>query len=429
MARLQPRRAAAASVIGTTIEYYDFFIYATAAAIVFKKVFFPALGGLAGTLVALSTFAVGFVVRPLGGVVFGHLGDRMGRKPVLVLTLVLMGGATLLIGLLPDYTAIGVAAPVLLILLRVVQGFAMGGELGGAVLMTMEHAPEQRRGFFGSFVQVGGPLGLVLATAAFLPVAALPEEAFLAWGWRIPFLVSVVLIVTGYALRRSVDESPAFEQEVRGRADRSPALTILRRHPVETLLVAGSTISGGVAFYMMSVFGLSYGTAQLGLPRSTMLVVVMTAMIACCVLVVITGSLSDRTGRPVMMVIASVGKIALSLPFLWFLQTGEPGWMLLGYLLLTATHSAGQGVSGVFFAETFPAAVRYSGLSIGYTVGMIAGSAVAPMIAAALEASAGLPAVGVYMVATGVLTLGCVLGLIRIGRRNRDRVSLAPATT
>jgi MFS family permease len=433
MTRLQPRRAAAASLIGTTIEYYDFFIYATAAALVFDKVFFPALDELAATLVSLSTFAVGFVVRPIGGVVIGHLGDRIGRRPMLVLTLVLMGGATLLIGLLPDYTTIGAAAPILLIVLRVVQGFALGGELGGAVLLTMEHTPQARRGYFGSFVQAGGPLGLVVATVVFLPIAALPQESFLSWGWRIPFLLSAALVVVGYVLRRTIDESPTFEQDVKraGALDRAPALTILRRYPVETLLVAGSTLSGGVAFYMMSVFGLTYATGTLGVPRSTILLIVMVTMVVCCVLVVVSGGVSDRIGRPAMMLIASIGKIVLSFPWIWLVQTADPWLILLGYVLLISTHSAGQGVSGVFFAETFPPAVRFSGLSIGYTIGMIAGSAVAPMIAAALVAAAGMTAVGVYMVTMGGLTLLCTVGLIRIGRRTAESaaaVAAAPST-
>lgn len=259
MPRLQPRRAAAASLIGTAIESYDFFIYATAAALVFNKVFFPAFGGLAGTLVSLSTFAVGFVVRPIGGIVIGHLGDKVGRRPMLVFTLIAMGAATVLIGLLPSYATIGVAAPILLILLRVVQGFALGGEFGGAVVLTMEHSDKDRRGFFGSWVQTGGPLGLVLANVVFLPVATLPQDDFLSWGWRVPFLLSAVLVVVGYVLRRTIEESPTSE-EIRdsGAVDRTPLLTVLRTYPLHTLLVAGTTLCGGVTFYVLAVFGLSY---------------------------------------------------------------------------------------------------------------------------------------------------------------------------
>ncbi|PXY36278.1 MFS transporter [Prauserella flavalba] len=405
MSRLQPKRAAAASVIGTTIEYYDFFIYATAAALVFNKVFFPSLTGLTGTLVSLSTFAVAFLVRPLGGVIIGHLGDKVGRRPMLVLTLTLMGGATLLIGLLPGYASIGVTAPVLLILLRIVQGFAMGGELGGAVLLTMEHSQPERRGFYGSWVQIGGPLGLVVATLVFLPLNLLPQDDFLAWGWRIPFLLSAILVVVGYVLRRTIDESPTFtEIKRKGAVDKAPALTILRRYPARTLLVAATTLSGGVAFYMMSVFGLSYATEELGLTRQTILLIVLVSMVLDCLMVLASGIISDRIGRPKMIMFGMVGKAALAFPWIWLLDSGNPWIVFLGYVLFCIPHAAGQGVAGVFYAETFPAKVRYSGLSIGYTLGMIGGSAIAPMVATSLVAAWGTGALGWYMLTMSLIS-------------------------
>ncbi|MEV4643404.1 MFS transporter [Saccharopolyspora sp. NPDC049357] len=415
MATLQSRRAAAASVIGTTIEYYDFFIYATAAALVFNTVFFPALQGLAGTLVSLSTFAVAFLVRPIGGVVIGHLGDKVGRRPMLVLTLTLMGGATLLIGLLPGYTTLGVAAPVLLILLRIVQGFAMGGELGGAVLLTMEHSRPEKQGYFGSFVQIGGPLGLVLATLVFLPLNALPQEAFLSWGWRVPFLLSAILIILGYVLRRTIDESPTFEKiKQRGATDRAPALTILRTYPVRTLLVAGTTLSGGVVFYLMSVFGLSYATTSLGISRGTILLIVLVAMILDCVFVVASGTLSDRVGRGRMILAGVIGKAVLAFPWIWLVSSGDVWLIFLGYVLMCIPHAAGQGVAGVFYAEAFPVNVRYSGLSIGYTIGMIGGSAIAPMVAASLVATFGINSLGWYLLAMSLLSLISTIAVIRI---------------
>ncbi|KAA9158100.1 MHS family MFS transporter [Amycolatopsis acidicola] len=414
MSVLQPRRAAAASVIGTTIEYYDFFIYATAAALVFNKVFFPGLHGIAGTLVSLSTFAVAFLVRPIGGVVIGHLGDKVGRQPMLVLTLTMMGAATLLVGLLPGYATIGVAAPILLIVLRVIQGFAMGGEFGGAVLLTMEHSEQRKRGFYGSFVQTGGPLALVLATLVFLPLNAMPQQDFLNWGWRIPFLLSAILIAVGYVLRRTISESPAFEK-VRdlGKVDRAPVLTVLRRYPMRTLLVAGTTLGGGVVFYMMSVFGLSYATTELGLSRETILLIVLVSMIWDCGLVVLAGTLSDRIGRPAMTMTGTIGLVVLAFPWIWLLDTGKPWLIFVGYLLLCLPHAAVQGCAGVFFAEAFPATVRYSGLSVGYTVGMILGSAIAPMIAAALSEAWGAPAVGWYMAGMSVLSVLSVAGVIK----------------
>ncbi|MGW4585873.1 MFS transporter [Amycolatopsis thermoflava] len=414
MTALQPKRAAAASVIGTTIEYYDFFIYATAAALVFNKVFFPNLSGLAGTLVSLSTFAVAFLIRPVGGVIIGHLGDKVGRRPMLVLTLILMGGATLLIGLLPGYSTLGVLAPVLLIVLRIVQGFAMGGELGGAVLLTMEHSRPEKRGFYGSFVQIGGPLGLVVATLVFLPLNALPQEDFLSWGWRIPFLLSAILVVVGYVLRRTIDESPTFAEIKRsGRVERAPALTILRRYPARALLVAGTTLSGGVAFYMMSVFGLSYATKELGLSRGTILLIVMVSMVLDCLFVLASGMISDRVGRPKVMMFGMIGKAVLAFPWIWLLDSGDPWIVFAGYVLFCVPHAAGQGVAGVFYAEVFPAKVRYSGLSIGYTIGMIAGSAIAPMVAASLVAAWGTASLGWYMLSMSIISTVCTTVILR----------------
>lgn len=429
MPQLQSRRAAAASVIGTTIEYYDFFIYATAAALVFNKVYFPALQGMAGTLVSLSTFAVAFLVRPIGGVVIGHLGDKVGRRPMLVLTLTLMGGATLLIGLLPGYTSIGVAAPILLIVLRVIQGFAMGGELGGAVLLTMEHSRPEKRGYFGSFVQTGGPLGLVLATLVFLPLNALPQDAFMSWGWRVPFLLSAILIAVGYVLRRTIHESPTFEKiKHQGAVDRAPALTILRDYPGRVLLVAGTTLSGGVAFYMMSVFGLSYATTSLGISRGTILLIVMVSMILDCVFVIASGVLSDRVGRGRMILWGMVGKAVLAFPWIWLVDSGDAWLIFLGYVLMCIPHAAGQGVAGVFYAEAFPAKVRYSGLSIGYTIGMIGGSAIAPMVAATLVAGFGTTSLGWYMLAMSLISLASTIAVIRAREKEGDEDLLESGT-
>jgi MFS family permease len=431
MTVLQPRRAAAASLVGTTIEYYDFFIYATAAALVFNKVFFPEFDGLAGTLISLSTFAIAFVIRPVGGIVIGHLGDRLGRRPMLVFTLVSMGAATLLIGLLPGYASIGVAAPILLVLLRIVQGFALGGEFGGAVVLTMEHSDPGRRGYFGSWVQTGGPLGLVLATLVFLPLAALPQDDFLAWGWRIPFLLSVVLIVVGYVLRRTIHESPSFTEVRRtGAVDRAPLLTVLRRYPAQTLLVAGATLGGGVTFYMMAVFGLSYSTSELGMSRSSILLVVLVTMVVDSLMIIGFGRLSDRIGRATVYTGGVAGMLVLAFPWLWLLSTGEPWIVLLGYLMIAVPHAATQGVAGVYLAEVYRAAVRYSGLSLGYTIGMIAGSAVAPMIAASLVATAGIPALGIYMVCMGLVSLLSAIGLNRSsrGRQSAASVSAPPGT-
>jgi MFS family permease len=430
MSTAQPRKAAAASLVGTTLETYDFFIYGTAAALVFNQVFFPALGGLLGTLVSLSTFAVAFLVRPIGGIIIGNLGDKVGRQPMLVLTLVAMGLATLLIAVLPGYDTIGVAAPIILILLRLVQGFALGGELSGATVLTMEHSDPSRRGFFGSWVQAGGPLGLVVANLVFLPIAALPQDDFLSWGWRIPFLMSAVLVVVGYVIRRRVEESPTFEHvKQTGEVDRSPLVTILREHPARILLVAGAVLSVGVTFYMMAVFGLTYTTATLGLPRATILLIVLVTMVIDTAMIIAWGYLSDRLGRARVFTGGIIGMAVLALPWLLLVSTGQPGLIFLGYLLIAVPHAATQATSALYFAELFTAAVRYSGLAVGYNVGMIAGSAIAPIVAAALIAASGVLAVGLYMVAMGLISLGSALVLNRSYRQVARSVSTGSDVT
>ncbi|WP_285189517.1 MFS transporter [Rhodococcus sp. MEB041] len=433
MPKMQPRLAAGASLIGTTIEYYDFFVYATAAALVFNKVFFPGLGEFGGTLASLSTFAVAFFFRPLGGIVIGHFGDKVGRRPMLILTLTMMGVATVLIGVLPTFATIGVAAPILLVLLRAVQGFALGGEYGGAVVLTMEHSPVERRGFFGSFTTAGGPLALVLATLVFLPITALPEEALLSWGWRIPFILSAVLIFLGFYLRRTIEESPAFaEVKSAGRQDRSPALTIVRQYPLRSLLIAGISLSAGVSFYVLAVFGLSYGTGTVGFSRQTMLEIVMVTMIFCFAFMVAAGRLSDRIGRPKCIVAGMAGLALWAFPWLWLVGSGNAWLALVGCVVLCIPLAMNMGVMGVFLAECFPPEVRYAGISIGYTIGLIVGSGLAPLIATTLTSEFGAYAVGWYLVAMSLVSLLSVAVLLRTnghtaaGRRTPVSTSSAP---
>ncbi|KQU52327.1 hypothetical protein ASG84_25065 [Rhodococcus sp. Leaf278] len=389
-------------------------MYATAAALVFNKVFFPGLGEFGGTLASLSTFAVAFFFRPLGGIVIGHFGDKIGRRPMLILTLTMMGIATVLIGLLPTYAAIGVAAPILLVVLRAVQGFALGGEYGGAVVLTMEHSPVQRRGFFGSFTTAGGPLALVLATLVFIPITAMPEEALLSWGWRIPFILSAVLIFLGFYLRRTIEESPAFtEVQQSGKADRSPALTIVRKYPLRSLIIAGITLSAGVSFYVLAVFGLSYGTTTVGFSRQTMLQIIMVTMIFAFVFIVAAGRLSDRIGRPKCIVGGMVGLALWAFPWLWLVGTGNAWLALLACIVLCIPLALNMGVMGVFLAECFPPEVRYAGISIGYTIGLIVGSGLAPLIATTLSKEYGPHAVSWYLVAMSVISLFSVGALMR----------------
>lgn len=280
-----PAKVALASFIGTSVEYYDFFIYGTAAALVFPRIFFPEASPLMGTLLAFATFGVGFFARPVGGVVFGHFGDRVGRKKMLVISLVGMGLSTVLMGLLPSYGTIGILAPILLTLLRLIQGFCVGGEWGGAVLMAVEHAPKGKKGFFGAFPQMGAPAGTGLATFAFMLVAGMPDEQFYSWGWRLPFLISALLVLVGLIIRMKVDESPAFEElRKQNQAVKIPAIEAIRTHPREILLVAGIYLSQGVFAYISMSYFVAYGTSVVGIPRGAALQAVLVAAVIATIL-------------------------------------------------------------------------------------------------------------------------------------------------
>ncbi len=409
----QSRKVAFASLLGTTTEYYDFFIYGTAAALVFNQLFFPSYDTFVGTLLSFATFAVAFIARPIGGVVFGHYGDRIGRKAMLVITLLGMGGTTFVIGLIPSYDAIGIAAPILLVVLRTLQGFCLGGEYGGAVLMTVEHAAADRRGFLASWVQLGAPFGLIAANVVFLLVADLSPEAMLSWGWRVPFLASALLVILGVAIRLTIGESPSFEQvKQAGAVSRAPLLVVVRDSLPVVLLTAGATISVGVTFYGTTVFGLSYGVSELGKSKSEMLLVVVIGMAFTAALVLLFGRLSDRVGRKPIFVAGQIGLILLAFP--WILLSDSPSFAmtLAGYLLIFIPYSATWATMGALLAEVFDTRVRYSGLSLGYTLGNIVGAAFAPIIAAnLLEFTGDITAVGWYMVAAAAISTLAALRL------------------
>ena len=410
----EARRVAIASAIGTTIEWYDFFIYGTAAAVVFGPQFFPNVSELAGTLAAFATFAIGFIARPLGGIVMGHFGDRLGRKSMLVWSLMLMGLSTLAIGLLPNHSQIGIWAPALLIAFRFIQGFALGGEWGGAVLMSVEHAPQARRGFFGSFVALGLPAGIILSNLVFLVAsAAVTLEQFAAWAWRIPFLASAVLVVVGLFVRLGITESPVFAQAQRARAARRmPVVDVLRSDAHTVLLAAGSYLSISALGYITIVYFVSYATRELGLPLTTTLTLVLAAS-ACVAGSIVTFAIwSDHFGRRRIMRWGMGALVLWSLIFFPLVDTKSIPLIALSLSGMLLLQGAYLGPQPAVFSELFPTAIRYSGASLSLTLGTILGGAPAPFIATALFAATGNSwLVTAYLTTLSLISWLCVLGL------------------
>lgn len=404
-------RVVAASFVGTAIEWYDFFLYGTAAALVFPRLFFPDADPLAGQLAALGTYAVGFVARPFGGVVFGHYGDRFGRKAALVATLVLVGLSTCAMGLLPTYAMVGAWAPVLLVVLRFVQGLGVGGEWAGAVLLVVEHGGSRGRGFLASWVQAGAPVGLLLATAAFGAAAMMPEDDFLAWGWRVPFLLGVVLTGVGLFLRARVLESPLFEQAAREAPATPPLVEVLRRHSRNVLLAMGARVAENGFYYFFTVFGLSYGAAHLGLSRNVLLTGVLLAAGAHLVVTPLFGALSDRVGRKPVYLGGALFLAAYAFPFFELMATRETWVVWLALAIGMVGHAAMYGPQAAFLAELFGTRVRYTGASLGYQLAAPLSGGLAPLVATALLGwSEGDPwPVGVYLVGLAAVTVVAVL--------------------
>jgi MFS transporter, MHS family, shikimate and dehydroshikimate transport protein len=404
------RKVVAASFIGTTIEWYDFFLYGTAAALVFGELFFPGSSPLMGTLAAFGTFAAGFAARPLGGIVFGHFGDRIGRKAMLVTSLLIMGVATFLIGCLPTHASIGILAPILLVVLRFAQGIGVGGEWGGAVLMSVEHAPKGKRGFYGAFPQMGVPAGLLLSTVAFITVQnATTEDQFMAWGWRIPFLVSIVLVAVGLFIRLAVMESPAFKEiKDSGTASEKPLVDLVKEHKRDVLTAMGMRIAENGCFYIFTVFVLAYGEETLNLPKNTMLTGVIIAAAIGLFTVPLWGALSDRVGRRPLYMAGAVFTLLFVYPFFELLQTKEPVLIWLAIVLgVNIGHDLMYGPQAAYFSELFATRMRYTGASVGYQLAAVFGGGFAPLIAVALLAAGGDDPylVAAYMMGLGVITV------------------------
>jgi len=405
------RLVAVASFIGTTIEWYDFFLYGTAAALVFNRLFFPTFDPLMGTLAAFGTYAVGFFARPVGGIVIGHYGDKIGRKSMLVLTLVVMGVATFLIGLLPTYEQIGPWAAVGLILLRVAQGFGVGGEWGGAVLMAVEHAPPGTRGYYGSWPQIGVPAGLVISTGVFAVFSRLPEEQFLSWGWRVPFLLSALLVIVGLMIRVRILETPAFTKvKEEAREATQPILEVLKTYPKQVLLAMGARFGENGAFYIYSVFVLTYATQHVKMPQQ----VVLNAMLIGAGLELLAipffGAMSDRFGRRPVYLFGAIATALWAYPLFKLLDSGSP--VLVGLALIVAfvfSHAAMYGPQAAFFSELFGTRVRYSGASLGAQLAAVLAGGTSPFIATLLLANYGTNALSLYVIFMAAVTIVAVL--------------------
>jgi MFS family permease len=397
-----PVKAALASSIGSVLEYYDFFIYGTAAALVFGKVFFPDSDPATGTLLSFATYGVGYVARPIGAFFMGHLGDRHGRKRVLVLTVVMMGVSTFLVGCLPTYDDIGIWAPALLVVLRLMQGFSASGEQSGGNSLTLEHAPDERRAFFSSFTLTGTQAGLVIATAAWLPIGAMPEDQLLSWGWRVPFWLSAVVVVAGVLIRRRLDETPVFEEAAReGELERAPLGELLRDHRsgvLRVILVAlGSTVST-----IFAVYALSYAVDTKGLDKTTMLWVAIVTNVVALAAIPAWARLADRIGRKPVLIAGALASGALMFAYLGAIDSRSYALIFLAAVLMSGvTYSAFNGVQPALYGEMFPTKVRLSGMAIGTQIGYAIGG-FAPTAAAAIDSSGWAP-VAFYVLASSVI--------------------------
>ena len=412
------RLVALASLIGTTIEWYDFFLYGTAAALVFNRLFFPTFDSRVGTLAAFGTYSVGFFARPFGGIVAGHYGDRIGRRSVLILTLVLMGVATFCVGLMPTYAQIGPWAAVVLVVLRIIQGLGVGGEWGGAVLMAVEHSPANARGFYGSWPQIGVPLGLLLSTAVFARFARLPEHQFLSWGWRVPFLISILLVGVGLFIRLRILETPAFERvKQAGTEARYPIVEVLQTQPKEVLLSMGARFAENGAFYIYTVFVLVYGTQKVGMDRQTVLNGILIAAACALFAIPLCGALSDRIGRRPVYLFGACVTALFAYPLFWLLDTGSTLIVCLALVVaLVFAHSPMYGPQAAFLSELFGTRVRYSGASLGYQLSSVIAGGLSPFIATALLPY-GRVALAAYIVGMALTTIVAVL----IASETKDR--------
>jgi metabolite-proton symporter len=425
--RLQVRRAALASSIGTTIEWYDFFLYNTASALVFPHLFFPASSPYAGAMASFATYAVGFAARPVGAAIFGHWGDRIGRKATLIVTLLVMGISSAIVGVLPGTAAIGVAAPLLLVLLRLVQGIAIGGEWCGSVLIAMEWGDQRRRGLLGSFAQLGVPMGLVLGTGGMTLLSVmLSAEAFDSWGWRIPFLFSLVLVAIGLVVRLSILETPMFAKVAGERKTASiPVVEAIQHHWREILLSAGLRFSEQMPFYLFSTFVLSYVVHRHGFTKTFVLKAVLAGAVCELVAIPLFSHLSDRFGRKRVYLTGAVLTGLIGYPYFAVLTNGGAGLIFIAIVLSLFIHGMQYGPQASLIAENFPTHLRYGGAGLGYQLASVFAGGPAPLIATWLLHKTGTPySISAYIVFAAVVTIACVLALPDRSRVDIDDVAV-----
>jgi MFS family permease len=408
-------KVALASAIGTMIEFYDFFIYSIATALVFNKIFFPNYDPLVGTLVGYTTLFVGYGARPLGGIIFGHIGDRVGRKAALMTTILLMGAGTVLIGVMPSYNKIGVLAPIGLIILRILQGIGIGGEYGGGISLTAEHAPANRRGFYTALVNIGVPAGFLVPIVLFFGLtAATSEAAFMSWGWRVPFLFSIVLVGLGFFIRTRIKETPAFRRVLTaGNRAALPVVEAVRLHSSDILLGIGAKIAESGLFNVYAVFAITYCVTKLALPKQLVLNGVLIGCALECLALPFFGALSDRIGRRRVYIGGMVFQALLAYPFFLMLDSKQAGliWLAISFGLALG-HGSVYAAQAAFFSELFTTRVRYSGLSLVHQFGALLGGGASPLICTLLLAKSGSwPMVAGYMVAASALSAVCTLGL------------------
>ena len=418
------KRVLWASLIGSSIEWFDYFLYGTVAALVFNQLFFPAEDPAVGTMLAFASFALSFFIRPFGGIIFSHIGDRIGRKKTLVLTLGLMGGATVLMGLLPTYQAIGIAAPILMVLLRLVQGLGIGGEWGGAMLLAVEYAPKERRGFFGSVPQMGVTIGMLLATLALTVMSMLPDDVFLSWGWRVPFVLSAVLVFVGLWIRKGIDETPSFKKnQEAGNVVAVPLLETLKHHKREVLIAVGAKFVETAPFYIMSTFIVYYATKELGFSRTQALNAVTVATVVTTLLIPLMGALSDRIGRKTVYIAGVLMMMAYAFPYFWLLQTRSFSMLILATVIgLGVIWAPTTAVLGTMFSEIFKSNVRYTGITLGYQIGAALAGGTAPLVATFLlsKFDHSYVPIALYIIFTGLVSLVAIAAVSERSGRQLD---------